>query len=201
MPQVYETFESLTQPVHQDYLDSYCPAYPDQDSVAMTDISLSVNGSYPTPLGWGAPQSNPDTTCGQYTVVQDAANKAQPTNGEIDFYMRTPITSVSLGQMYDGEEPCIWISGISGGAPPFIYTWSSSDDLLQEVDTTDNTQDTVGFYDYYSPTNVTVYVQATDVFGTNGSNSDYVTDYNCPDEPPHKGGAKVRTTAGGRKSR
>jgi hypothetical protein len=52
-----------------------------------------------------------------------------------------PITSASLGQMDDGEEPCIWIGAPlasdgydPGGIPPYTYQWSSSDGALSQTD-------------------------------------------------------------------
>jgi hypothetical protein len=94
MPRVYEAFESDYR--DGDEMDSECYDYPDQDSIAMKHISLRINGSYPT-LIWAPPTSNPDTTCGQYTVVVDSANSAYPSPGEVDFYMfGNPITGVEL---------------------------------------------------------------------------------------------------------
>ncbi len=102
-----------------------------------------------------------------------------------------PIASASVGQMDDGEEPCIWIGAPlapdgydPGGAPPYIYQWSSSDGALSQTDTTSNTQDTAYFYDYNDdppngPSSVTVYLTVSDT-GTQASASQYVSSYDCP---------------------
>ncbi len=91
-----------------------------------------------------------------------------------------PIASTSLGQMDDGEEPCIWIGAPlapdgydPGGAPPYTYQWSSSDGALSQTDTTDDTQDTAYFYDYNDdppngPSSVTVYLTVSDTGGIFG---------------------------------
>jgi hypothetical protein len=179
------------------YPDENCWDFPNQDSVPMMDISLWINGSYPTTANWSTPMYY-DNACGQQTVVVDSANSAQPTSsGQLDIYFRNdtnPPTAVSLGQMYDGEVPCIWIGGPTGGTTPLVYTWSSSDFGVFEVDTTSNTQDTVGWYDPYTPpaADLTVSLTVTDVLGASASNSDYVTGYDCPDERP-RGGSKVKT--------
>jgi hypothetical protein len=104
-----------------------------------------------------------------------------------------------------GEGNCIWSGGPTGGDTPLIYTWSTADFGTIQVDTTYNTQDTVGWYDPYIPpdiyVNETMFLTVTDQKGSSGSNSLYEAGYECPggdgDNVKKKGGTITKTDSGG----
>jgi hypothetical protein len=113
-----------------------CSDLPNTDSTAFTSIGIYAHGLVQNPLSW-LPY-NPVTDCGEHLNIVSYANPG----GEVDVFYHgppppppppDPTVTISGPSSVRPNANCTWWAVVSGGVPPYAYSWIPGGAQTSEV--------------------------------------------------------------------